>query len=102
MFDFIKAVFKPKADLSQLIQQGAVIVDVRSKAEFGAGHIPGSTNIPLDNLKDEITALKKLSKPLIVVCRSGYRSGVAKSILSAAGIQVHNGGDWAQVKKRIR
>lgn len=40
----------PKTDFSYLVNSGAVIIDVRSKAEFEAGHIRGAKNIPLNAL----------------------------------------------------
>ena len=59
MFKFITDLFKPGTDLAQLIQQGAIIVDVRSSAEFDAGHAKGSTNIPLDRIRMAAAGLKK-------------------------------------------
>lgn len=102
MMDFIKSLFKGKKDMAQLVKDGAVIVDVRTPAEYKAGHIPGSKNIPLDSIRQEIKKLQGLNVPVITVCRSGNRSGVAKSILSAANLEVYNGGAWTNLKKQIQ
>lgn len=102
MFDFIKTLFKPKADLRKLVEEGAVIIDVRTRGEYQSGHIKGSKNMPLDTIKKETAVLKKLNKPLITVCRSGSRSGMAKSILSAAGVEVHNGGAWSSLENKFQ
>ncbi len=102
MFNFIKDLFKPKADLSKLVQEGALIVDVRTKAEFQSGHIAGSRNIPLDDIKKEAVALKNLNRPIITICKSGARSGMAKSILVAAGINVQNGGAWTSLQHQLK
>ncbi len=102
MINFIKELFKPKADFAKLIKEGALVVDVRTKSEYQAGHIEGSRNLPLDKIKNEAASLKKLNKPLITVCRSGNRSGMAKSILVSAGIEVYNGGAWTSLKKQIQ
>ncbi len=99
MFELIKSLFQPKADLGNLVKEGALIVDVRTRGEYEAGHIAGSRNIPLDTIKNEAATLKKINKPIITVCRSGNRSGMAKSILAAAGIAVYNGGAWTNFKK---
>ena len=102
MFSFFKNLFKPAADFAKLVKEGAVIVDVRTKGEFQAGHIEGSKNIPLDGVKAQAQQLKKSGKPVITVCRSGNRSAMAKSILSSAGIEVYNGGAWTSLKRQIQ
>ena len=102
MIDFIKGLFKPKADFMKLVSEGAVIVDVRAKAEYPAGHIEGSKNLPLDIIRNEAAALKKLNKPLITVCSSGNRSSMAKLVLAKEGIEVYNGGAWTSLKKQIQ
>jgi phage shock protein E len=102
MFDFIKSLFKGNGDVAKLVKEGAVIVDVRTKGEYQAGHIEGSRNIPLDNIKKEAAVVKNLNKPVVTVCRSGNRSGMAKSILAAAGIEAYNGGAWTNLKRQIQ
>jgi phage shock protein E len=102
MFDFIKSLFKHNGDVAKLVKEGAVIVDVRTKGEYQAGHIEGSRNIPLDNITKEAAVLKNLNKPVVTVCRSGNRSGMAKSILAAAGIEAYNGGAWTNLKRQIQ
>ena len=102
MLSFFKKLFKPSVDYSKLVEQGAVIIDVRTKSEYQAGHIEGSKNIPLDIIKTEAARLKKLNKPIVTVCRSGNRSGMAKSILASAGIEVYNGGAWTSLKRQIQ
>jgi rhodanese-related sulfurtransferase len=102
MLSFLKNLFKPAADFAKLLKEGAVIVDVRTKGEFQAGHIEGSKNIPLDGVKTQVQQLKKSGKPVITVCRSGNRSAMAKSILSSAGIEVYNGGAWTSLKRRLQ
>lgn len=99
MIEMIKKLFKPGADIEDLLKQGAIIVDVRTNAEFRAGHIEGSRNIPLDEIHTAINTLRLLNKPIITVCRSGNRSGMAQSILSSSGINAHNGGAWTSLKK---
>ena len=84
-----------------LVTNGAIIIDVRSASEYKAGHIPGSKNYPLDNIRSKVAELKKLNKPVITVCRSGARSGMAKGILKSAGIEVYNGGPWTSLKSKL-
>ena len=93
--------FGPKVDLGELIRNGAVIVDVRSKGEYSSGHVKGSINIPLDQLGSNLAKLKK-DKKIITCCASGMRSGVAKSQLKGKGYEnVHNGGSWMNVNSYL-
>lgn len=95
--------FGPKVDYAELIKQGAIILDVRSKSEYAGGHIRGSVNISVDALSDNLNKLKDKSKPIITCCASGMRSASAKSILKSNGFtQVHNGGGWQSLKHKIK
>lgn len=92
----------PKVDVKALFKNGATIVDVRSKAEYQAGHLKGSINIPLDSLGHQLTQLKK-DKAIITCCASGMRSASAKSLLKSNGFsEVHNGGGWLSLQEKIR
>lgn len=91
--------FGPKVDLGQLINDGAVILDVRTPGEYAGGHIKGSINIPVDQLKSKMSSLKK-DKVIITCCASGMRSASARGMLKASGFaEVHNGGSWMSLRK---
>jgi phage shock protein E len=74
-----------------LIQnENAVVLDVRSASEFATGHIKGATLIPHDELPSRLAEVEALTKgdknrAIVVYCRSGRRSGIAKSTLLNAG-----------------
>jgi rhodanese-related sulfurtransferase len=101
MTGFFKKLFGNSTDYKGLVNAGAIIVDVRSPMEYKEGHIAGSKNFPLDSIRSHISELKKTGKPVITVCRSGARSGMAKGILQSSGIEVYNGGPWTSLKKKI-
>lgn len=89
----------PSVDLGELIRNGAIILDVRTKEEYQSGHVKGSVNIPLDQLTSNINKLDK-SKPIITCCASGIRSGSAKGVLQNRGFtEVYNGGSWQNVNR---
>ncbi len=90
----------PKTDLKALLHEGATLVDVRSKEEYQSGHIPGSLNIPLQQLESRLSAIPK-SKAVITCCASGMRSGSAKSLLQSRGYEVHNGGGWRGLGQKL-
>lgn len=93
---------KEKPDLAVLIQQGAIILDVRTPQEFKSGHIPGAMNIPVQQLNQQLHRLKK-DKVIITCCASGARSAMARSILKQAGFpEVYNGGSWISLRNQIR
>lgn len=103
MMNFLKKIFGAgtPVDYAGLIKNGAVIVDVRTKAEYQSGHIKGSVNIPLDTLKQNLSKIKK-DTVVITCCASGMRSASAKSILKTNGFsEVHNGGGWAGLQNKI-
>jgi len=73
-----------------LYTDGAFILDVRESDEWHQGHIPGATLIPLENLIYAYQSLP-VSEPIIVVCRSGNRSALARDFLIKVGFpQVAN------------
>ncbi|MFA5328422.1 MAG: rhodanese-like domain-containing protein [Prolixibacteraceae bacterium] len=92
----------PKVEFAELVAQGAVIIDVRTKGEYEGGHIKGSINISLDQLGKNIHKLKSKNKPIITCCESGARSSSAKSILKSNGFtEVYNGGSWRSLQSKI-
>ncbi len=65
-----------------------VVLDVRSAAEWEAGHVEGSVHVPYQNLRESVPdELRALERPLAVVCGSGVRSALAASILKRAGVK---------------
>ena len=100
--NFLQNVFGKSNQLQEFLQQGAVIVDVRTPQEFSSGHLNGSKNIPLNILLSNVEEIKRLGKPIITVCQSGMRSGSAKSFLQSKGVKVINGGSWSGLKKLLQ
>jgi phage shock protein E len=87
--------------VKEFMDKGAVIIDVRTPAEYSGGHIKGSKNIPLNTIGNQIDALKKLNKPVIACCASGMRSAQATSILKSNGIEAMNGGGWSSLSNKL-
>jgi rhodanese-related sulfurtransferase len=103
MLNLFKNMFSSaqEVDYAALVKNGALIIDVRTPGEFKSGHIKGSINIPLDDIRNKTEELKKKNKVIITCCRSGNRSGSAQSILQSAGIECHNGGAWNMLNNQI-
>ncbi|OIN16261.1 rhodanese-like domain-containing protein [Shewanella indica] len=82
------------------VAQGAMLVDVRTPEEYAEGHLPEAVNIPFEQIA-EAFAKQGIAKdtPVVVYCRSGRRSGIAKESLEKAGYQeVYNGGGYDSLK----
>jgi phage shock protein E len=99
--DIIMSLFRkllglvPMVNHHELIENGAILIDVRTPAEFKQGHAIGSKNIPLDTIGSKLKKIEQFKKPIILCCRSGMRSGQATAILKRHGLQeVYNGGPW--------
>ncbi len=81
-----------------MIDKGAVLIDVRSEEEYGKGHLPGSMNIPLVRLMDDIESAplpEDSETPLIVYCSYGIKSAKASGLLTEAGRIVYDLGGMA-------
>ncbi len=85
-----------KTDYKKLLNEGAVVVDVRNPGEFRNNHVEGSINIPLGVFSQEMEQLA--GKKVILVCVSGMRAGRAKSILESCGVEAYNAGPWQKMK----
>lgn len=87
----------PKVDVKALMAEGAVVVDVRTPAEYRQGHVPGSINVPLHSLPEGLKKIKR-NEVVITCCASGMRSASAASLLRKQGFQkVYNGGSWRKL-----
>src|SRR5262249_24575490 len=86
-----------------LVQQGAPLVDVRTAAEFAAGHLPGARNVPLAELASRARELGDKRQPLVVYCASGTRSALAALQLRGCGFeQVVNLGPMSGWRMNVR
>ncbi len=101
MLNVLKNLF-PSKDLSKIINENTLLVDVRTATEFDSGSVKGAVNIPLDRVQNNIDKFKNKSN-IIVFCRSGNRSSQAKNILNEMGINnVTNGGTWQNVAQFVK
>lgn len=69
------------------VDDGALLLDVRTPEEFAAGHVEGAVNIPVQNLAERMAEVGPQDRPVVVYCRSGARSARATAMLKEAGYQ---------------
>ena len=87
--------------LTEALNGGAYLVDVRTPAEFSAGSVKGAFNMPLDAISKHLGKFAG-KKSIVVFCRSGNRSSQAKRILDQNGINnVMDGGTWQNVQQLL-
>lgn len=82
-----------KGLLKEKLQNGALLLDVRTVEEFDEGSVKGSLNLPLMELPEKINKLDK-DREIVVICESGARSAQAVRYLNSRGFITHNGGGW--------
>jgi len=73
-----------REEAQKLIDGGAQLVDVRAEHEWAAGHLPGATHLPLDELNERAVEIDK-DRPVVLYCRGGNRSTMAAAALADAG-----------------
>ena len=84
-FDFMKQPDINKGVAEYRNTGGAILLDVRTPQEYREGHIPGSKNVPLQQLDKIGSAADNKNIPLFVYCYSGSRSRQAASMLQHMG-----------------
>lgn len=88
---------KKSAQIKELLASGAMVVDVRTPAEFKGGHAEGAVNIPVGQLGSKLARLKKQEQTVVLCCKSGARAAAAKAQLQKEGISCINAGPWQKV-----
>jgi phage shock protein E len=90
---------KPTVNYWDKINSAKFLIDVRTNEEFNSGHLENSLNIPYEQITQKISELTQNKGDLIVLyCRSGRRSGIAKSNLDKLGyLNVVNAGGYDEL-----
>lgn len=80
--------------LQQFMKKGAQLIDVRSPMEFNQGAISGAINLPITSIQGHTDTIDK-TKPVLLYCRSGQRSGMVMNFLVSLGFEdVYNIGSY--------
>lgn len=93
----------PTRDALGYLHQGALVIDVRSPGEFGAGHLTSAVNIPLDEIETVLPRqVQDKNQVLLLHCQSGMRSAVAAKKLQGMGYtNVFNLGSFSRAKEIV-
>ena len=80
----------------------AILLDVRTPEEYRGGHVPGSRNLPLQQIEKITSVAEKKETPLFVYCQSGARSRQAVSLLQRRGYEnVNNIGGMSAYRGKV-
>ena len=92
------------SELARAIGRGETLIDVRERAEYQEGHVPGAVNIPMGELPGRLDEIDR-AVPVLVVCASGNRSSDLVPVLVAADYDSANvtGGTsaWARAGRPV-
>ena len=75
-----------REEAHRMVEEGALLLDVRTPGEFSGGHLDGAINIPVQELGGRLDEVAK-DRPVVVYCRSGARSERARQMLVANGVE---------------
>ena len=99
---FLDFIFGAKRrQVENYLENGAIILDVRTQREWDKGHIENAKHIPLQDLQNHVEELKQLKKPFVVCCESGVRSAKAAKFLNLNNMEATNGGGWVSLSKKL-
>lgn len=70
------------SELKQKLDSGEKwqLIDVRSPSEYASAHIPGATNMPLEQVESRLADMRA-SEPVVLVCQSGRRAEICKNLI---------------------
>jgi len=91
------------AQKGETLRPGTKVIDVRTPAEYQAGHIPGVVNIPLNELEQRISEVASSKNTCLAIhCQSGKRSATAKQTLERLGyVNVDDLGSLAHARQVV-
>jgi phage shock protein E len=99
-----RAALMPTRDAVELLKRGALLIDVRSHAEYSEEHLPRALNMPVDRIESllpERVTDKRV--PLLLHCQSGMRSGLAVKKLHRLGYsRAFNLGSYARAEELVK
>jgi len=75
------------SEAAKLVKGGAVVIDVRTAAEYRLGHYKGAKSIPLGKIGSAKTSVPSKSHPIVVYCNTGQRARMASEKLETRGYE---------------
>ena len=89
--------------LKEALRRDAVIIDIRTAAEFDRGKVHGSINIPLVRININVKRIIQMNRPIIICSNFDSENERVISVLKANGVkEIYNGGTWTRLWRITR
>src|SRR4249919_667604 len=89
--------------LKDALRRGAIIIDIRTAAEFDRGKVRDSINIPVDRININLRRIIQMSGPIIICSDFDLENERVIGVLKANGVkEIYNGGNWTKLFKVMR
>jgi rhodanese-related sulfurtransferase len=89
--------------IKEALRRGAIIIDIRTAAEFDRGKVRDSINIPVDRININLKRVVQLNKPIVICSNSDSENEKVIDVLKANGVkEIYNGGTWIKIWRMMR
>ena len=89
--------------LKEALRQGAIVIDIRTAAEFDRGKVRDSINIPVDRININLKRIVQMKRPIIICSSSDSENETVIDVLKANGVkEIYNGGNWTKLWRMMR
>jgi len=91
------------AKLKEALRRGAIVIDIRTAAEFDREKVSDSINIPIDRININLKRIVQMKAPIIVCSNSDSENDRVIDVLKANGVkEIYNGGSWTKLSRMMR
>ena len=89
--------------LKEALRRGAVVIDIRTAAEFDRGKVDDSINIPVDRININLKRIVQMKRPIIVCSNADSENERVIDVLKANGVtEIYNGGNWIKIARMTK
>ena len=84
--------------VKEALRRGAIVIDIRTAAEFDRGKVRDSINIPVDRININIKRIVQMKRPIVICSNSDTENERVIDVLKANGVtEIYNGGRWTKI-----
>jgi phage shock protein E len=88
--------------IKEALRRGAIVIDIRTAAEFDRGKVRDSINIPLDRININLKRIVQMSSPIVICSNSDSENERVIDVLKANGVkEIYNGGNWTRLSRMM-